>query len=123
MAAPEKRPAHRPPFKPTDEQRKHVEQLSAFGIPQEAMCDMLGITDKTLRKHFKRELRIGGPKANAKVAGSLFKKAMSGDTASAIFWLKTRAGWKEPVAAPTDSDGNVLIPVLNVTFPAGDGKT
>ena len=31
----------------------------------------------------------------AKVAGSLVKKALNGDTTSAIFYLKTQAGWKE----------------------------
>ena len=78
-----------------------VEQMAAFGIPVESMTlfvkDKTGksISEKTLRKHFAKELDQGEMKANIKVAQTLFKKAISGDTTSMIFWLKTRARWKE----------------------------
>lgn len=74
-----------------------VEQMSAVGIPQESICLVIrdGIDDKTLRKHFRRELDTAAVKANAKVGGTLFNKAMAGDTTAAIFWAKTRMGWKE----------------------------
>ena len=91
----------RPQFQPTDEDRALVEQLAAFGIPVESMTlfvkDKAGksISEKTLRKHFAKELDQGELKANVKVAQTLFKKAISGDTTSMIFWLKTRARWKE----------------------------
>ena len=91
----------RPQFQPTDEDRALVEQLAAFGIPVESMTlfvkDKAGksISEKTLRKHFAKELDQGEMKANFKVAQTLFKKAISGDTTSMIFWLKTRARWKE----------------------------
>lgn len=91
----------RPQFQPTDEDRALVEQLAAFGIPVESMTlfvkDKAGksISEKTLRKHFAKELDQGELKANFKVAQTLFKKAISGDTTSMIFWLKTRARWKE----------------------------
>ena len=53
---------------------------------------------KTLRKHYRGELDHGHVKANAKVAENLYRKA-TGDgreaVIAAIFWLKTRAGWKE----------------------------
>ena len=41
----------KPTFKPTDEERKLVEQMSAVGIPQSniAMVIRDGIDDKTLR--------------------------------------------------------------------------
>jgi hypothetical protein len=91
----------RPQFQPTDEDRALVEQLAAFGIPVESMTlfvkDKAGkpISERTLRKHFAKELDQGEQKANVKVAQTLFKKAISGDTTSMIFWLKTRARWKE----------------------------
>lgn len=91
----------RPQFQPTDEDRALVEQLAAFGIPVESMTlfvkDKAGksISERTLRKHFVKELDQGELKANVKVAQTLFKKAISGDTTSMIFWLKTRARWKE----------------------------
>ena len=42
------------PFKPTEEERKLVEQMGAVGIPQESICLVVrdGIDDKTLRKAF-----------------------------------------------------------------------
>lgn len=91
----------RPQFQPTDEDRALVEQLAAFGIPVTSMTlfvkDKAGksISERTLRKHFAKELDLGEMKANVKVAQTLFKKAISGDTTSMIFWLKTRARWKE----------------------------
>jgi len=91
----------RPTFQPTDEQRKLVEQFAAFGIPVEEMTALIldkagkPIAEKTLRKHFQAELDTGRVKANAKIAMTLYSKALSGDTTAMIFWLKTRARWKE----------------------------
>ena len=56
---------------------------------------LLGCDPKTLRKHFEVELSVGDAKATAKVAQTLFNKAVGGDTASLIFWMKARAGWRE----------------------------
>ncbi len=53
---------------------------------------------KTLRKHYRDELDTGHVKANAKVAENLYRKATGEGreaVVAAIFWLKTRAGWKE----------------------------
>lgn len=91
----------RPQFHPSDEDRALVEQLAAFGIPVQSMTlfikDKGGnpISERTLRKYFAKELDQGELKANVKVAQTLFKKAISGDTTSMIFWLKTRARWRE----------------------------
>jgi len=84
-------------FKPIDAERKLVEQMCAVGIPQESICLVIrdGIDDKTLRKHFRRELDTAAVKANAKIGGTLFNKAINGDTTAAIWWSKTRMGWKE----------------------------
>ena len=57
-----------------------------------------GIDPKTLRRHYREELSQGHTKANAKVAENLFRKATgdgSESVTAAIFWLKTRARWKE----------------------------
>ena len=87
----------KPTFKPTDDERKLVEQMCAVGIPQESICLVVrdGIDDKTLRKHFRRELDTAKIKANAKIGGTLFNRAVNGDTTAAIFWAKTQMGWKE----------------------------
>lgn len=102
----------RPAFKPTDAQRRQVKAMCAYGIPQEDIARVLAVDPKTLRKHFPDELATGSTEANAKVAESLYKKA-TGDGASAvtaaIFWLKTRAGWKETsIHQMTGADGGPI---------------
>ena len=91
----------RPKLKPTDEQRRQVKSMAAFGIKHEDIARFIGIkSPKTLRKHFRQALDLGSIEANASVAQALFKMATSGDhPSSTIFWLKSRAHWREQAAA------------------------
>ena len=82
-------------FEPTAERRNQVEVLAGFGLPQVQIAVLIGCDPKTLRKHFDQELAVGDARATAKVAQTLYAKAIGGDTASLIFWLKARAGWRE----------------------------
>lgn len=83
-------------FQPTDEQRELVVSLVCCGIPQDVIAKAIGISKTTLDKYFRDELDHGKEIANAKVAGTLFKMATSGESpASTFFWLKTQAGWRE----------------------------
>ena len=87
----------RPRFTPTEEQRRLVKSLSAFGIPQEQIARRIGIRSaKTLRKHFREELDGGALETNTKVAQTLYKMATSEKHPMAtMFWLRCRAGWRE----------------------------
>jgi hypothetical protein len=91
------------PRKPHDANkatRKQVEAMAGYGVPQEDICKVVGVSLPTLHKYYREELDTGSVKANAAVAQSLYKKATGDGTQSvtaAIFWLKTRAGWKETV--------------------------
>src|SRR5579864_9440074 len=85
----------RPSFHPTDEQRRMVRALSAAGNTQDQIAAVLGISSRTVRKHFRRDLDRAAVEANTQVAQSLYKKAVGGDTTAAIFWLKCRANWRE----------------------------
>jgi hypothetical protein len=80
---------------PDPAQRKQVETLAAYGIPEAAISRVVGIDPKTLRKHYRDELDLGETKANAQVAGFLFNSARNGNVTAQIFWLKTRARWRE----------------------------
>ena len=103
-------------FCPTPEQRNQVEVLAGFGLPQHQIAVLLGCDPKTLRKHFETELSVGDAKATAKIAQTLFNKAVSGDTASLIFWMKARAGWRERVVQEhTGPDGQEPVS-LQVRF-------
>jgi hypothetical protein len=56
---------------------------------------VVGVDPKTLRKHYRDELDLGETKANAQVAGYLYNAAKGGNVTAQIFWLKTRAKWRE----------------------------
>jgi hypothetical protein len=106
--------AHRP----TEIQRRQVETMAGYGVPEADIARVLAIDTKTLRKRYRDEIDTGHIRANAKVAENLFRKA-TGDgreaVVAAIFWLKTRARWKETTAiehsgaggAPIESDVTV----------------
>ena len=72
--------------------------MAAYGIPETDISRVIGVDPKTLRKHYRDELDLGETKANAQVAGFLFSAAKNGNVTAQIFWLKTRARWKEPSA-------------------------
>lgn len=81
--------------KPTAEQRKTVETMAAYGIPASDIAKVVGIGRSTLDKYYREELDRAETIANAKVAGFLYKNAEAGNVTAQIFWLKTRARWKE----------------------------
>jgi len=81
--------------KPDPAQRRQVEALAAYAIPETDIAAVLGVDPKTLRKRYRDELDLGETKANAQVAGFLFGAAKNGNVTAQIFWLKTRARWRE----------------------------
>jgi len=84
------------PHEPTEKTRAEVSALTSFGNTQEQIADHIGIHPETLRIYYRDELDNSAVRANAKVAAKLFRKATEGDDLSAmIFWLKTRAKWRE----------------------------
>ncbi len=84
-----------PPYIPTKEVSERVKALKAYGATTPAIARMVGVSEDTLERHHKDDLRFGLDEANSVVAKSLFDKAvLKGDTVAMIFWLKTRARWK-----------------------------
>ena len=83
---------------PTEEHQKLVKTLAAVGITHEDIASKLDISSDTLVKYYKKELDDGRIDANASIAQTLFQQAKNGNTSAAIFWLKTRARWKETSA-------------------------
>ncbi len=96
---------------PSKAQRDLVSLHATMGTTQATIADLLGIDDKTLRKHYRTELDHSLAKANATVGGVLFNKAKAGDTTAMIFWLKTRAQWRDTTSIDhTSSDGSMVAP-------------
>lgn len=106
------------PHKPTDRTRAEVSALYSFGIPQDDIARYIGVDAKTLRKHYRDELDNSVTKANAAVGRFLYQNATGNtlkDGAShsdcvraAMFWAKTRMGWKETQGVEhTSPDGSM----------------
>lgn len=89
--------AGRPAFVPTAAERKQVEALSGYGLPQDQIAMLVrdGIHIDTLRAHFQPQLGTGKAKANAQVGKTLFQRAIGGDTTAMIWWSKTQMKWSE----------------------------
>ena len=84
------------PYCATEEQRRTVRAMAGYGVPHEGIATLLDIDPKTLRRHYRQELDRGAVEATAKVAQSLFQMAtVEKSVATAIFWMKARAGWRE----------------------------
>lgn len=89
-------------FTPTKEQREIVMQMAGLGFAQEDIRLMIEnprtgkcVSENTLRRNFGRELASGSTVAIHLVARALFKEAIGGNVTAMIFFLKTRARWKE----------------------------
>lgn len=112
----------RPEYEPTPATRQLVQLHATVGTQQSVIADILGIDDKTLRKHYREELDQAKAKANATIGGALFNKAKGGDTAAMIFWMKTQAGWKETTVHVGDESNPIrhIIERRIVSRNAGD---
>lgn len=109
-----------PPHAPTAESRAQVSALYSYGITQEEIARFLNIDPKTLRLHYRDELDSAHVKANAKVGQFLFQNA-SGETLAngathsdcvraAMFWAKTRMGWRETQNIDHTTGGEPIQP-------------
>lgn len=108
----------RKPHEPTQEGRQLVQLHATIGTQHHTIADILGIDPKTLRKYYRDELDLASAKANATIGGALFNKAKGGDTAAMIFWMKTRAGWRERQEIDHTSSDGTMTPkavTLNMT--------
>ena len=107
--------------------RRQVEALAGFGVTEIEIASLLRIDPKTLRKHYRLELDHGQTKANVKVAENLFRKATGEGRESvtaAIFWLKTRARWKETLVTEVGGiPGQPIEHVTRITRVIVDGRS
>ena len=107
----------RKPFIVNDAVREKVRHLAGLGVRQDYIARIVRCSPKTLRKRCRDDLDCGIAEANAIVSGSLFAAAKGGNVTAQIFWLKTRAHWRENAArtdAASGGDAEGSSPVVLV---------
>ncbi len=68
----------RPSHQPTPKDRRIVDLLSGFGLPQDKIAHVVGFGLMTLRKHYREELDAGAAKVEAQLIGNLFARSRIG---------------------------------------------
>ena len=104
-------------FVVTDAMRERVRSLASVGVRQDDIAKIIGCDPKTLRQYFPDELERGMVEANAEIAGHLFASAKAGNVVAQIFWLKTRARWREretpeETAQRSDAESTTQVVVI-----------
>ena len=105
----------RKPFVVNDAVREKVRHLAGLGVRQDDIAKIVRCSPKTLRKRCRDDLDGGVAEANAIVSGCLFAAAKGGNITAQIFWLKSRARWRERDAADNRAaagDAEVNSPVV-----------
>jgi len=123
----------KPLHQPTEKTRAEIVALRSYGVPIKEVAAYIGIDDKTLYKYYRDELELSSTKANANVGKFLYQAASgqaltTGATYSdcvraAMFWAKTRMGWKETnVQEHTGANGADLPKNNEITITVVDAR-
>jgi hypothetical protein len=92
-----------------------VSVMAAGGIDQAKIAGVLGICKPTLRKYFRHELDAAALEAHASVIASLLWMATKGkNVAAAIWWTKSRLGWRERIVVNGEGDAFGFTTLVNV---------
>lgn len=123
----------KPLHQPTDKTRAEIIALRSYGVPIKEIASYIGIDDKTLYKYYREELELSATKANANVGKFLYQAASgqalttgasySDCVRAAMFWAKTRMGWKETnIQEHTGANGTDLPKNNEITITIVDAR-
>ena len=93
-----KRGRGQPKYEPTPADRATVQNLAALGATHKDIARCIGhsgISEPTLRKHFRRELDTSLTVVKALAMSQVIAAMKRGEAWAVCFFLKCRAGWKE----------------------------
>jgi hypothetical protein len=107
-------------YEPSQEDRDLVCTLAGYGCPQKLIASLIKnpltnapIAQSTLREKFRDELELGLAKVAAKVSESLIAQVMKGNVTAAIWWEKTRLGYKEGTVVEHEGQEPVRV-IINI---------
>lgn len=121
---PKRKPAEQ--HEPTSLQRKEVERMAMIGLPQDDIALVIGVSESTLKRKYKLELRKGGAQGKVGVLTTLHRQAMGSpaefdsqgrvvraevkpNPIVGIFLGKTRCGLRETVDHQVGGQGGKPI--------------
>jgi DNA-binding XRE family transcriptional regulator len=90
------------------------------GFSQERAAALIGISETTLRAHLHDDWQRGADRASLKVVQNLYRMATATNAdrtavTAAIFWTKTRLGWRDrdphPVEVETEAPADGVVRV------------
>lgn len=81
--------------KSTADIEERVHYYARIGTRTDVIAVLCGIDMPTLHEKYGHILQTAVQEANGHVGNALYTKALNGDTQAQIFWMKTRAKWKE----------------------------
>jgi hypothetical protein len=94
----------------TEDNRRKVEAMAGYGLPQDQIAKVMQVAESTLKKYYAEELSRGVAVANSMIGEALFKRARAGNTAALIFWAKARMGWRETLHVDNTSSDRSMSP-------------
>lgn len=96
------------PHVPTEANRVLVGLAKGSGFTEVQIANLIGISDKTLRAHYAKELSEGADRINLKIAANLASIASDRThpkaVTAAIYWTKARMGWADTSTEEDDED-------------------
>jgi hypothetical protein len=114
MAKERKRGPGQPAHIPTDKSRQLVQVLKANGNTLKVISMVIGISDETLMKHYRKELDSGFAQVKSMMGAAVVKSGLAGNIGAQRYWLACFGGpeWR----APRDTDDATLQAGGNTTI-------
>lgn len=98
----------------TDADYEKIETMAGYGLPLSKIAPLFGRSLRTFQNYKDSDERLqialeaGKAKSHLNVAKTAYDLAVSGDCPQlTMFWLKTRAGWKETDAIEVKAQLNI----------------
>ncbi len=120
--SPTARPANRPPHEPTKVDRDTVAAMVAAGIAQVDIARCCAVSEPTLRKHYKEEIRTGTTTLNTMVILAHIERIKAGDFQAIKWWQQARMGWSERIVVDdgklADTPMRVIVEFVGEAAPS-----
>jgi hypothetical protein len=80
--------------------------MISVGTPHDVIARAIGVSERTLYRHFEHELKNGKAEIHAAIGRSITAMALAGDKTMMIFYAKAQMGWRERTSVGfEDEDG------------------